>query len=74
VGKIPQSFVEQRIDLVKWSQRDDVKKAWEQLAAREGLEKDAFYQATWAFLGLVLGRNYDIVVSMSKARKLGWTG
>jgi hypothetical protein len=66
--------VEQRIDLVKRSQRDDVKKAWEQLAAREGLEKDAFHKATWAFLGFVLGRNYDIVVSMSKARKLGWTG
>jgi hypothetical protein len=25
-------------------------------------------------LGFVLGRNYDIVISMSKARKLGWTG
>jgi hypothetical protein len=22
----------------------------------------------------VLGRNYDIVISMSKARKFGWTG
>lgn len=71
---LEQSKVEQRIDLVKWSQRDDVKKAWETLAEREGLEKDGFEKATWSFLGFVLGRNFDLVISMSKARKAGWTG
>ena len=25
-------------------------------------------------LGFYLGRNYNIVISMSKARKFGWTG
>ncbi|OCL14855.1 NAD(P)-binding protein [Glonium stellatum] len=69
-----QGKVEQRVDLMKWSQREDVKKAWEKLAEREGLNKDALSKATWAFLGFVLGRNYDLVVNMSKARKLGWTG
>ncbi|KAK5000050.1 hypothetical protein LTR66_001043 [Elasticomyces elasticus] len=68
------SRVEQKIDLVKWSQRSDVKDAWQKLAKREGLDESAFEGATWGFLGFVLGRNFDIVISMSKARKLGWTG
>ena len=69
-----QSRVEQKIDLVKWSQRSDVKAAWKQLAKREGLEHNALEKATWSFLGFVFGRNYDMVVSMTKARKAGWTG
>ncbi|KAL9026122.1 MAG: hypothetical protein Q9180_007535, partial [Flavoplaca navasiana] len=73
-GKVAPGKVEQRINLIKWSQRPDVKKAWERLAAREGLEKDGLEKATWGFLGFVLGRNYNIVQSMSKARRLGWNG
>ena len=48
--------------------------SWEKLQARGGLEKDAFEKATWDFLGFVLGRNYSIVISMSKARRYGWRG
>ena len=66
--------VEQHIDLVKWSQRDDVKAAWNALAERKGLDKGVFEKATWAFLGFVLGRNFYLVISMSKARECGWTG
>lgn len=73
-GKFAHGKVEQRIDLIKWSHRPDVKKAWERLAAREGLEKDGLEKATWGFLGFVLGRNYNIVQSMSKARRLDWNG
>lgn len=73
-GRIPPSELEQRISLAKWSQQDEVRKAWEKLAEREGLQKDALEKGTWAFVDFVLGRNYDIVASMSKARKLGWTG
>lgn len=73
-GRVGQGKVEQRIDLVKWSQRKDVKEAWLKVATREGLAKETFENATWAFLGFVLGRNYDIIISMSKARRLGWTG
>ena len=73
-GKIAPSEVANRISLAKWSQQEEVKKAWEKLAEREGLQKDAFEKATWAFLDFVLGRSYDIVVSMSKAREFGWTG
>ncbi|KAK4697383.1 hypothetical protein P7C71_g677, partial [Lecanoromycetidae sp. Uapishka_2] len=73
-GNTRQGEVQQKIDLIKWSQREDVKQAWDKLQAEHGLEKDAFEKATWGFLGFVLGRNYNVVISMSKARKLGWTG
>ena len=59
---------------MKWSKREDVRKVWEKVAEREGLSKDALGKATWGFLGFVLGGNYDLVIDMSKARKLEWTG
>lgn len=73
-GKIKQSVVSQKIDLVSWSQREDVKNAWTKLVERHDLDEESFENATWGFLGFVLGRNYDLVISMSKARKFGWTG
>lgn len=73
-GLIKPGKVEQTIDLVKWSQQDEVKEAWKTLAKREGLDESALEQATWPFLSFVLGRNYDLVISMSKARQHGWTG
>ena len=69
-----QSVVQKKFDLVEWSQRDEAKKAWLKPAEREGLEKEAFEGATWVFLDSVLGRSFDIVTSVSKARKAGWTG
>ncbi|CAO2656378.1 Nn.00g051810.m01.CDS01 [Neocucurbitaria sp. VM-36] len=71
---LTQSKVEQHVDLVKWSERKDVKQAWEKIAEREGLNKSVFEKATWGFLGFVLGRKFDLVISMSKARECGWTG
>jgi nucleoside-diphosphate-sugar epimerase len=68
------SKVEQQIDLIKWSQRNDVKEAWARVAERDGLQQDVFEKATWGFLGFVLGRAFDLVIGMSKARKAGWTG
>ena len=73
-GNLRQNKVEAKIDLVKWSQRQDVKEAWEELVKEHGLDKGAFEKATWGFLGFVLGRDYPVVASMSKARRLGWTG
>nr|CEG04783.1 unnamed protein product [Fusarium clavum] len=73
-GLIKPGKVEQTVDLVKWSQQDEVKEAWKKLAKREGLDESALEHATWDFLGFVLGRNYDLVISMSKARQHGWTG
>ena len=46
----------------------------EKAAEREGLNKNVLEKTTWGFLVFVLGRNYDLVMDMSKARKLGWTG
>jgi hypothetical protein len=64
----------QRVDLVRWTQRPEVKQAWKRLVEREGLDEGAFGSATWFFLGVLFGRNYGQVMSMSKARKFGWTG
>jgi len=69
-----QSKVEGRVDLMKWSQMGDVKKAWQTIAEREGLDEKGWEGATWGFLQFVLGRNYDINISMNKAKKFGWTG
>jgi nucleoside-diphosphate-sugar epimerase len=71
---LAQSKVEQHVDLIKWSQREDVKEAWKKIAQREGLDEAVFEKSTWDFLGFVLGRSYDLVISMSKARECGWTG
>ncbi|KAK4233580.1 nad dependent epimerase dehydratase family protein [Achaetomium macrosporum] len=68
------SKLEARVDLVKWSQQQDVKAAWRRLSETEGLQEDAFEKATWWFLKLVLGRNFSVVQSMRKARAMGWTG
>ena len=68
------SYLESRIDVTRWSQRPEVKAAWEQAAAREGLDKEAFEKATWGFLVFQLGRPFDLLISMSKARAYGWTG
>ncbi|KAJ4288353.1 hypothetical protein N0V88_007391 [Collariella sp. IMI 366227] len=73
-GRVEKSVLEQRVNLVEWSGKEEVKKAWARLAEREGLQKEAFEKATWWFADWVLGRNYDVVASMSKAREAGWTG
>ena len=72
-GKTGPGKIQQTVDLVQWSKHDKVKKAWAKLAEREGLDKDVLDKATWGFLSMVLGRNYDIILSMSKARSMGWT-
>ncbi|KAH9232667.1 hypothetical protein K456DRAFT_1763000 [Colletotrichum gloeosporioides 23] len=72
--KQEQSHIRQRIDLVEWSRSGEVQEAWRRLAAREGLDGDALDRASWAFAGFAWGRDYDVVLSMSRARQLGWTG
>ncbi|KAM5354767.1 hypothetical protein ACJ41O_001413 [Fusarium nematophilum] len=63
--------IDQSIDLLKWSQEPEVKRAWEELSTRESLDKMGLEKATWSFLAFVWGRNYDLIISMSKARKFG---
>ncbi|KAH8833208.1 NAD dependent epimerase/dehydratase family protein [Flagelloscypha sp. PMI_526] len=73
-GRTPRASLESRTDLTKWAARPEVKHAWTTLAIREGLKQDVFDKATWGFLNFILGRTFDLVISMSKARALGWTG
>jgi len=73
-GRVPRGEIRSHIDLTKWSKKPEVKEAWERLAKREGLQQDAFDKATWQFLNFILGRNYDLVISMNKARKMGFQG
>lgn len=62
------------IDLQKWSKREDVFKAWETIRDQYGLDQSAWDNATWGFMAMAFGREFSTVASMSKARKLGWTG
>lgn len=73
-GRVPRGEVRAHIDLTQWAKRPEVQQAWETLARRERLQHDAFEKATWQFLNFVMGRNYNLVISMNKARKLGYQG
>lgn len=73
-GKFRRNKAEQRIDLIKSSQRPEVLDAYKKLQELTGIEEGAWERATWGFVAFCLGRDYDCVVSMSKARRLGWTG
>lgn len=73
LGKEP-STLYQQIDTTKWAKNEKVVKAWETLRDKYGLDQQAWDKATWGFLTFVLGREYSCVVTMSKARKMGWNG
>ncbi|KAL2837387.1 NAD dependent epimerase/dehydratase family protein [Aspergillus pseudodeflectus] len=68
------NVVHQQIDTLKWSQRPEVRAKWEELRERFELEQETWEKATWRFATFLLGREFSCVVSMSKARRLGWTG
>ncbi|RAQ44698.1 NAD dependent epimerase/dehydratase family protein [Aspergillus flavus] len=63
-----------QVDPEKWAKRRDVNEAWAKLRDTYKLDQVAWDKATWDFLTFVLGRDWSCVGSMSKARKLGWTG
>lgn len=73
-GRDPPDRLQQRTDLVEWSQRSEVRAAWERLAKRHGLDEKALEKATGSFAAFVLGRNYDLVANMTKAKKAGFQG
>lgn len=72
--KLDNSRVINRVSLVKWAEREEVKAAWKRIAQRENLKEETFSAATWAFADFVWGRTYNIYASMDKAKQLGWTG
>ncbi|KAJ5454200.1 uncharacterized protein N7458_005156 [Penicillium daleae] len=63
-----------QVDPEKWAKREDVNNAWCKLRDMYRLDQKAWDKATWDFLVMTLGRDWNCVGSMSKARKLGWTG
>lgn len=63
-----------QIDPEKWAARADVNNAWGKVRDKYGLDQTAWDKATWDFITFALGRDWSCVGSMSKARKLGWTG
>ncbi|CAK38065.1 hypothetical protein CBS63078_6694 [Aspergillus niger] len=63
-----------QVDPEKWAKRNDVNEAWSKLRNKYQLDQKAWEHATWDFLTFVLGRDWSCVGTMSKARKLGWTG
>ncbi|KAJ5812216.1 NAD(P)-binding protein [Penicillium riverlandense] len=72
VDNSPTLFLQ--VDPEKWARRADVKAAWGRLRDKYHLDQEAWDKATWDFLVLTMGRDWSCVASMSKARKLGWTG
>ncbi|KNG89802.1 NAD dependent epimerase/dehydratase family protein [Aspergillus nomiae NRRL 13137] len=72
VDQPPTLFLQ--VDPIKWAQRADVNEAWAKLRDKYHLDQNAWEKATWDFLVLTMGRDWSCVASMSKARKLGWTG
>lgn len=71
-GRVKRGEVRMRVDLVAWAQRTEVREAWDRIVQRDGGQGDALVKATWFFLNFVLGRNYDVVISMAKARRFGF--
>lgn len=63
-----------QVDPLKWAKRKDVQEAWGKLRSKYQLDQTAWDKATWNFLVMTMGRDWSCVGSMSKARKLGWTG
>lgn len=63
-----------QVDPEKWAKRKDVNEAWVYLRDKYHLDQHAWDKATWDFLTMTMGRDWSCVASMSKARKLGWTG
>ncbi|SCO76953.1 related to NAD dependent epimerase/dehydratase family protein [Fusarium oxysporum] len=72
VKESPTLFLQ--VDPKKWAKRNDVLEAWGNLRDKYHLDQNAWEKATWNFLVLTMGRDWSCVASMSKARKLGWTG
>ncbi|KAL5335884.1 hypothetical protein BJX70DRAFT_410203 [Aspergillus crustosus] len=63
-----------QIDPEKWAKREDVNAVWKKLQQKYDLDQTAWEKATWDFLTFAVGRDWNCVGSMSKARKLGWDG
>ena len=66
--------VQQELSLLEWSK--DKRPVWDSLCERAGVPQAnaTFDSATWAYQDWVFMRSWSATLSMSKARKFGWTG
>ena len=62
------------LSLAEWSQ--DKRKIWDDLCDRQGIScaKATFDFGTWAFQDWVFQRTWSATLSITKARRYGWTG
>ncbi|KAF2092511.1 NAD dependent epimerase/dehydratase family protein-like protein [Rhizodiscina lignyota] len=63
---------ELRNSLEQWAKQQPVQEAWDRLAAREGLDRDVFYQASWGFADGVVSFQHSIMFDMNKVRRFGF--
>ncbi|KUL81342.1 hypothetical protein ZTR_09932 [Talaromyces verruculosus] len=63
-----------QVDPEKWAKRKDVNDTWAKPRDVYNLDQKVWGKATWDVVTFVLGRDWSCVGTMSKARRLGWTG
>ena len=63
---------ELRLSLEQWAKQERVRAAWDRLAAREGLDRAVFYEASWGFADGVASMQHEIILDMGKARRFGF--
>lgn len=68
--------VKAKFSTARWAKREDVQKAWKELAAEHGLSvpEGEELDRIFGFLDGVLCRPAPLLYSPNKARKLGWHG
>ena len=66
--------VQQELSLLEWSK--DKRSVWDAICEKADLPeaKATFEAATWASQDWVFQRSWSATLSMSKARRFGWTG
>lgn len=60
--------------LESWSRQRRVIKAWEALAARQGLDAEMFRAASWSFVDGIMSIQHQVVLDTNKTQTLGFFG
>ena len=75
-GYGPKGFTRRKFRMADWAKREDVQKAWGELAEEHGLVQKELVdvERVFGFLDGTLCRHSALNFSMDKSRKLGWHG
>lgn len=71
---VTHSTWETRLLLQKWAQDPKVIAAWERLRDREGLQQAVWDSASWAFVDVLMGVQWNFMLGAQKLRKMGFMG